>query len=97
MGNKYSCCAWRGSRRSLTDSKTWTRNGRGGGDCEEFPGNDSYGGYGYANEPLGREESGRDLQHISEREPDDMAKDPSVHPSATTLFIERSKKAIESE
>ena len=37
------------------------------------------------------------LQHISEREPDDWDSDPSIHPSAGTIFMERSKKAIESK
>ncbi|KAL7287994.1 cyclin-Y-like protein 1 [Trichogramma pretiosum] len=35
------------------------------------------------------------LQHISEREPDDWDSDPSIHPSAATIFMERSKKSIE--
>lgn len=37
------------------------------------------------------------LQHISEREPEDWDSDPSLHPSAGTIFMERSKQAIESE
>lgn len=36
------------------------------------------------------------LQHISEREPEDWDSDPSLHPSAGTIFMERSKQAIES-
>ncbi|XP_058809811.1 cyclin-Y [Phymastichus coffea] len=35
------------------------------------------------------------LQHISEREPEDWDCDPSIHPSAGTIFMERSKQAIE--
>lgn len=91
MGNKSSCCAWRGSRRSLSDGKSWSKHGREF-DGDEYPGNDPGGGH----DALVREESGPNLQHISEREPDDVERDPSVHPSATTLFIERSKKAIQS-
>lgn len=37
------------------------------------------------------EESVGNLQHISEREPDDGNTDPSVHPKVGTLFLERSK------
>lgn len=48
-------------------------------------------------ESLTRDDSGPNLQHISEREPDDLDRDPSVHPSATTLFIEKSKRAIQSK
>ena len=93
MGNKNSCCAWRGARRSRSgDGKTsWSKHGRDGedGSCQ----ND----IGVGGESMGdREESGVNLQHISEREPDDLSRDPSVHPSATTLFIEKSKRAIQS-
>ncbi|GAB6028315.1 hypothetical protein CHUAL_002488 [Chamberlinius hualienensis] len=34
------------------------------------------------------------LQHISEREPDDIESDPSLHPSAGPLFMERSNLII---
>ena len=37
------------------------------------------------------------LQHISEREPEDWDSDPSLHPCAGTIFMERSKQAIESK
>lgn len=37
------------------------------------------------------EESVGNLQHISEREPDDGDTDPSVHPKVGTIFLERSK------
>lgn len=36
------------------------------------------------------------LQHISEREPEDWDSDPSLHPCAGAIFMERSKQAIES-
>ncbi|CAH0388306.1 unnamed protein product [Bemisia tabaci] len=38
-----------------------------------------------------QEESVGNLQHISEREPEDWDTDPSLHPKAATLFLERSK------
>nr|CAD7398667.1 unnamed protein product [Timema poppensis]CAD7400834.1 unnamed protein product [Timema cristinae] len=41
------------------------------------------------------EESIGNLQHISEREPEDCDSDPSLHPMAGTIFMERSKASIE--
>ena len=41
-----------------------------------------------------REESTANLQHISEREPEDWQADPSLHPKAETIFMERSRAAI---
>ncbi|KAI9556933.1 ribosomal protein-like protein L35 [Daphnia sinensis] len=46
-----------------------------------------------SNEP-GRAESTTNLQHISEREPEDWQSDPSLHPKAETIFMERSRAAI---
>ena len=46
-----------------------------------------------SNEP-GRAESTANLQHISEREPEDWQSDPSLHPKAETIFMERSRAAI---
>lgn len=43
-----------------------------------------------------REESVGNLQHISEREPDDWAEDPSLHPTTETMFMEKSKQSIHS-
>ncbi|XP_076313396.1 cyclin Y isoform X1 [Tachypleus tridentatus] len=37
------------------------------------------------------EESASNLQHISEREPEDLESDPSSHPTAGPLFMQRSK------
>ena len=39
--------------------------------------------------------STNNLQHISEREADDGEHDPSIDPSAGTIFLERSKQSIE--
>nr|CAG4640916.1 EOG090X07IC [Eulimnadia texana] len=41
-----------------------------------------------------REESTGNIQHISEREPDDLQLDPSLHPQTVTMFMELSKQAI---
>ncbi|CAB4061772.1 Putative cyclin-Y-like protein 3,Cyclin-Y,Cyclin-Y-like protein 1-A,Cyclin-Y-like protein 2,Cyclin-Y-like protein 1-B,Cyclin-Y-like protein 1 [Lepeophtheirus salmonis] len=38
-----------------------------------------------------REESCGNLQHISEREPDDWEEDPSLHPTTETIFMEKTK------
>lgn len=38
-----------------------------------------------------RDESIGNLQHISEREPDDWEEDPSLHPTTETMFMEKSK------
>lgn len=43
------------------------------------------------------EESVGNLQHISEREPEDCDADPSLHPMAGTIFLERSKATFESK
>lgn len=43
------------------------------------------------------EESIGNLQHISEREPEDWDADPSLHPKAGTIFMERSKVSLESK
>lgn len=101
MDNKNSCCAWRsgsGRRRNLdgnngNNSKQFYR-----GDQDSCSYHRDLGSTGRGDHNgLEREESGANLQHISEREPDDIDRDPSVHPSATTLFIERSKRAIQSK
>jgi len=41
------------------------------------------------------ESSSNNLQHISEREPDDWQEDPSLHPTTETLFMEKSKQSIQ--
>jgi len=45
--------------------------------------------------PVRHEESLGNLQHISEREPDDWEEDPSLHPTTETLFMEKSKQSIQ--
>jgi len=49
----------------------------------------------HRNGPSRSEESCGNLQHISEREPDDWEEDPSLHPTRETLFMEKSKKSIQ--
>lgn len=43
------------------------------------------------NDEHGSHLSPGNLQHISEREPEDWDTDPSLHPKAKTIFLERSK------
>ncbi|XP_074661597.1 cyclin-Y-like protein 1 [Tubulanus polymorphus] len=46
-------------------------------------------------EPVVRRASSSNLQHISEREPEDSEGDPSNHPKTGTLFLNRSKSDIQ--
>lgn len=50
---------------------------------------------GGRNGPPRSEESCGNLQHISEREPDDWEEDPSLHPTRETLFMEKTKRSIQ--
>lgn len=52
---------------------------------------------GGRNGPPRSEESCGNLQHISEREPDDWEEDPSLHPTRETLFMEKTKRSIQSK
>ncbi|XP_037068216.1 cyclin-Y-like [Pollicipes pollicipes] len=93
MGNRNSLCCEGGSppvgRRSVREDRYAPgTGGAGAGDAG-------------AAQPDGREpqrsrdESVTNLQHISEREPDDLNDDPSLHPTVGPLFVERSKSSIE--
>uniref|UniRef100_A0AA85J878 Uncharacterized protein n=1 Tax=Trichobilharzia regenti TaxID=157069 RepID=A0AA85J878_TRIRE len=60
------------------------------------------GDFGINNEPsdfmlssIYTQSSTSNLQHISEREPDDAEADPSLNPTKRTLFMQRSSKDIE--
>lgn len=73
----------------------------GGASPSNHPGG---GGLGHEDGQLGvgggvkrREESVGNLQHISEREPDDWEEDPSLHPTTNTIFMEKSKQSIQSK
>ncbi|XP_023241168.1 cyclin-Y-like [Centruroides sculpturatus] len=44
-----------------------------------------------------QDESISNLQHISEREPEDIETDPSTHPTAGPLFMQRSKSDVRSK
>ena len=61
------------------------------------PGGGGGGGKLVAGSLPHEESSSNNLQHISEREPDDWQEDPSLHPTTETLFMEKSKQSIQSE
>lgn len=84
MGNKHSCCAYASPQVTRKDG-VGGASGIGGSRSrfEEYL-------------PEGEESMGN-LQHISEREPEDWDLDPSLHPKAGTIFMERSKASIESK
>lgn len=92
MGNKHSLCCEGGSppasRRSLREDRYQPGGGGGGGDGELPDG---------PRDHSEKDESVTNLQHISEREPDDLNDDPSLHPTVGPLFVERSRSNIESE
>lgn len=79
MGNKLGCCFYSSPQ---PPRKADDRNTVSVSRLQEVRG-----------EP-GREESTNNLQHISEREPEDWQADPSLHPKAETIFMERSRAAI---
>ncbi|XP_066595907.1 cyclin-Y isoform X3 [Prorops nasuta] len=79
MGNRSSCCAY--SSPQVIRNTTRVECTRGLDFLEEHL---PEGGVSFNN-----------LQHISEREPDDWDSDPSLDPCAGTIFMERSKQAIE--
>ncbi|XP_055709446.1 cyclin-Y-like protein 1 [Phlebotomus papatasi] len=80
MGNKNSCCSYA--------SPTPVRKTQAAPETPEFSNNIPTG-------RLRRKPSEPNLPHISEREAGDGDIDPSVHPSAATMFLERSKQCLE--
>jgi len=86
MGAKHSCCAYSSPRAGSGRKKS----GRGNRDRERIEDR-----YEPRQEEHGRrEESVGNLQHISEREPDDWEIDPSLHPTTETIFMDKSKQSI---
>lgn len=80
MGNKNSCCSFGSPSPPARKAKA-----KDPPVFEETRRTDCPDGAASAN----------NLQHISEREGDDGDADPSVDPSAATLFLERSKQSLE--
>ena len=106
MGNIKSCCAYgNGSTpRQYREDKSGTANGQFRRSESGLPANaglDNYNGVSANPKPNLKGprhgESCGNLQHISEREPDDWETDPSLHPTTGTIFMEKSKQCIQSK
>ncbi|XP_071447928.1 cyclin-Y-like protein 1 [Hetaerina americana] len=102
MGNNQSCCAYAtpvGVRRGSVGDHTTGGTGAGGADCRGglrsviivTNSGSCYDGMKLEDYLQEGEESTGNLQHISEREPEDWQADPSLHPKAATIFLERSR------
>ena len=83
-------------RRSASSGSGLAGSGNGHGGLEDVNGVVSTHPGSNLSAPQ-HEESCGNLQHISEREPDDWETDPSLHPTTGTLFMEKSKQSIQSK
>nr|ACO14819.1 Cyclin-Y [Caligus clemensi] len=105
MGNHQSCCAYSLSRSS--SSTGGRRHGRKHHDKASASGQapvksestpvlaaSSHSVNASLASSKRREESCGNLQHISEREPDDWEEDPSLHPTTETIFMEKTKRIL---
>ena len=108
MGNIESCCAYGAPPRvdnhrtpKLKPGGAYNRSRANGHYAHQQLRNDFDGVSpdpgGLKGGPPRSEESCGNLQHISEREPDDWEEDPSLHPTRETLFMEKTKKSIQSK
>ena len=110
MGNFNSCCAYaNGSTpRQPRDSKSGSKNGQFKRSASSGAGLSTGAGLEHFNNGVSNEQkpilktprhgqSCGNLQHISEREPDDWETDPSIHPTTGTIFMEKSKQCIQSK
>lgn len=96
MGAKHSCCAYSSPRteRGKKDKSGRIKDPRDlGGESERYEPRHVNGGAGELGGGRVSESCGN-LQHISEREPDDWEVDPSLHPTTETMFMEKSKQSI---
>jgi len=85
MGNKPSCCI------SGSPVGQRVKNNTSGSGKKGFARNI----FEYENSLVRKEEnSAANLQHISEREPEDVEEDPSTHPTKGPIFMERSKSEM---
>ena len=88
MGNKSSCCVVPGHGRSRFRRSSKNRASRlSDGEDGFYPPKIDVP-HSASQNKLTHEESRGNLQHISDREPDDLANDPSLHPTSGPLFLE---------
>ena len=112
MGAKHSCCAYSSprykdilhcSRINSSLMSSLHRTDRGGKKDKSRRNGEGRDSDRYEPRQAGGDlgarvsESCGNLQHISEREPDDWDLDPSLHPTTETMFMEKSKQAIQSK
>ena len=109
MGNIKSCCAYgNGSTpRQYREDKSAPKNGQFRKNESGLPPNSGLeslnNGVSANPRPNGSLKGPKhgvscgNLQHISEREPDDWETDPSLHPTTGTIFMEKSRQCIESK
>lgn len=90
MGSKLSCCKSNTPRLPRKERKAKPDGSRNHS-------NDADANHTAETECLGHDESSTNLQHISEREPEDLDSDPSTHPSAGPLFMRRSRSDVRSK
>ena len=109
MGAKHSCCAYSSprykdilhcSRINSSLMSSLRRTDRGGKKDKSRRNGEGRDSDRYEPRQAGGDlgarvsESCGNLQHISEREPDDWDLDPSLHPTTETMFMEKSKQSI---
>uniref|UniRef100_A0A0K2SZM7 Uncharacterized protein n=1 Tax=Lepeophtheirus salmonis TaxID=72036 RepID=A0A0K2SZM7_LEPSM len=106
MGNNQSCCSYSLSRSSGSENERRKKNEKGGRKESSSNGTLNFPTKSDSTPNLGnngsmvpstkkREESCGNLQHISEREPDDWEEDPSLHPTTETIFMEKTKRILQ--
>ncbi|XP_018010881.1 cyclin-Y [Hyalella azteca] len=93
MGNKQSCCVYPGGRGSGRSSNSHKTNGSGIVDGRNGGGGDTRVNAGDTSSSVGEDGTTTNIQHISEREHDDLDQDPSLHPTAGPLFLSKARRA----
>ncbi|KAK2141758.1 hypothetical protein LSH36_1047g00008 [Paralvinella palmiformis] len=84
MGNRQSCCFYPNNDRNHKQFEEKYHY-----DYTPASGNDEQNTL-----VISKEASASNLQHISEREPEECDGDPSIHPMTGTIFLERSKSEV---
>ncbi|XP_014791342.1 cyclin-Y [Octopus bimaculoides] len=92
MGHSQSCCAYSSPKQIRIGQQKRKEDIYQSARTEETGGS-SHAGAGAATglSSSGRHHSHSNLQHISDREPEDIDGDPSNNPTTRTLFLTRSK------